>query len=148
VKAVGVRRRPSRRWGSFPTTADVGVWATGPTSDALFEALGLGLFAVITDLRTVRVREERAVRASAEDSTSLVVAFLGELLLLQQTDGFLVRTLTVHGVGRPTTSVVASAGGERFDSARHPARTEVKAITFHDLVFDPERGRARVILDI
>ena len=143
-----IRRRPSRRWGSFPTTADVGVWATGPSSDALFEALGLGLFAVITDLRTVRPREERAVSASAEDAPSLVVAFLGELLLLQQTDGFLVRTLRVHSMGNPPTSVVASAAGERFDAMRHIARTEVKAVTFHSLVFDPARGRARVILDI
>jgi len=142
------RRRPPRRWGSFPTTADVGVWATGPGSDALLEALGLGLFSVITDLRTVRAREERDVRASAEDAPSLVVAFLGELLLLQQTEGFLVRALRVHAVGDPPTSVVARAAGEPFDAARHLARTEVKAVTFHGLVFDPARGRARVILDI
>jgi SHS2 domain-containing protein len=148
VTATRVRSRPARRWGTFPTTADVGIWATGPTADALFEALGLGLFAVITDLRTVRAREERAVSASAEDVPSLVVAFLGELILLQQTDGFLVRTLTVHGVGDPPTSILASATGEPFDPARHPARTEVKAATFHGLIFDPERGRARVILDI
>ena len=143
-----VRRRPTRRWGSFPTTADVGVWATGPSSEALLEALGLGLFSVITDLRTVRVRKERAVSASAEDASSLVVAFLSELLLLQQTEGFLVRTLRVRGVGNPPTAVVASAGGESFEAGRHPARTEVKAVTFHGLVFDPARGRARVILDI
>lgn len=141
-------RRPLRRWGTFPTTADVGVWATGPSADALLEALGLGLFAVITDLRTVRPREARAVQASAEDLPSLVVAFLGELLLLQQTDGFLVRTLRAHGVGDPPTSVLASATGEPFDPARHPARTEVKGVTFHGLEFDPARGRARVILDI
>ena len=140
--------RLARRWGTFPTTADVGVWATGPNAEALLEALGLGLFAVITDLRTVRRREERAVSASAEDPRSLVVAFLGELILLQQTDGFLARALTVHGMGSPLTSVLASASGERFDPARHPARTEVKAATFHDLRFDPDRGRARVILDI
>jgi SHS2 domain-containing protein len=148
MSGARVRRRPARRWGSFPTTADVGVWATGSTPEALLEALGLGLFAVITDLRTVRAREERAVSTSAEDAPSLVVAFLGELLLLQQTDNFLVRTLRVHAVGNPPTSVLASATGERFDAARHTARTEVKAVTFHGLVFDPVRGRARVILDI
>jgi SHS2 domain-containing protein len=148
VKATRVPVRPPRRWGTFPTTADVGVWATGPTSDALFEALGLGLFAVITDLRRVRAREERAVSASAEDLPSLVVAFLGQLILLQQTEGFLVRTLRVHGMGDPPTSILASATGEPFDPARHSARTEVKAVTFHGLVFDPARGRARVILDI
>jgi SHS2 domain-containing protein len=102
----------------------------------------------MTDRRRVRAREERAVSAAAEDTPSLVVAFLGELLLLEQTDGFLVRDVRVRTVGNPPTALVASVAGERFDPARHTARTEVKAVTFHDLHFDPVRGRARVIVDI
>jgi len=141
-------RRPARRWGSFPTTADVGVWATGPDPAALLEALGIGMFSLITDLRKVRASEERAVSASGDDAPSLVVAFLNELLLLEATDGFLVRTIRAHPVGDPPTAVVASVAGERFDPERHVARTEVKAATFHHLVFDPARGRARVIVDI
>ena len=116
--------------------------------DSLLEALGLGLYAIITDLRRVRIREERAVSASAADPAQLVVAFLNELILLQSTDGFLARSLKVHAVGDPPTSLVAAAAGERFDPARHLARTEVKAATYHGLVFDPARHRARVILDI
>jgi SHS2 domain-containing protein len=126
----------------------VGIWATGATANALLEGLALGLFAVMTDLRRVRPREERAVSASAEDTPALVVSFLTELIVLQQTEGFLVRTATVRSVGRPPTSLIAALSGERFDPTRHVARTEVKAVTFHDLEFDPERRRARVILDI
>jgi len=138
----------ARRWGSFPTTADVGVWATGPTTAALFEALGLGLFALMTDLRKVRPREERAVSASGGDPTELVVAFLTELLVLEQTEGFVARDIRARPVGDPPTAIVASVSGERFDPLRHSSRTEVKAVTYHDLVFDPTDGRARVIVDI
>ena len=141
-------RVPARRWGSFPTTADVGIWATGPSANALFEALGLGLFAVMTDLRRVRPRVERAVSTAARDPTELVVAFLNDLILLESSEGLLVRELTVHSVGSPPTSLVAVARGEPFDPTRHSMRTEVKAATFHELVFDPARHRARVILDI
>jgi SHS2 domain-containing protein len=102
----------------------------------------------MTDRRRVRPREDRAVSASAEDAPSLVVAFLSELLLLEQTEEFLVRDVRVRTVGNPPTALVASVSGERFDPARHTARTEVKAVTYHDLVFDPARGRARVIVDI
>jgi SHS2 domain-containing protein len=137
-----------RRWGSFPTTADVGIWATGKNPAALFEALGLGLFALMTDLRKVQKKEERAVSASGDDPAELVVAFLTELLVLQQTDGFLVRDIRARPLGNPPTAIVASLTGERFDPARHSARTEVKAVTLHGLVFDPDRGRARVIVDI
>lgn len=86
--------------------------------------------------------------ASGEDTTGLVVAFLTELLNLEQTDGFIGREITARPVGNPPTAIVASVSGERFDPERHTSRTEVKAVTFHDLVFDPSRGRARVIVDI
>ena len=126
----------------------MGVWASGATPAELFEALGLGLYALMTDLRRVRPREERAVSASGEDPTGLVVAFLTELLNLEQTDGFIGREITARPVGNPPTAIVASVAGERFDPDRHTRRTEVKAATFHGLVFDPARGRARVIVDI
>ena len=138
----------ARRWGHFPTTADVGIWASGPTAGALYEALGLGLFSLMTDLKKVRPRDERAVSASAEDAASLAVAFLNELLLLVETDGFVGRQIRARTVGDPPTALVASVAGEPFDAQRHESRTEVKAATFHDLVFDPARGRARVIVDI
>jgi SHS2 domain-containing protein len=141
---------PARRrsYGSFPTTADVGIRATGRTPGELFEALGLGLFALMTDLRTVRPLEERTVTASASDLDGLVVAYLSQLILLQQDDGFLAREIRAHPVGRPPTSVLAVVRGERFVPGRHPRRTEVKAITMHQLRVDLAQGRARVIVDI
>lgn len=99
------------------------------------------------DLRRVRPREERRVSARANDPAELVVAFLNELILLAE-DGFLAREIRATTAGEPVTSVEAIVRGEPFDAARHTSRTEVKAVTLHDLSFDPARGRARVIVDI
>ena len=126
----------------------MGIWASGPSAAALLEALGLGLYALMTDRRKVRPREERAVSASGADPAELVVAFLNALILLTETEGFIGREIHAHPVGSPPTAVVASVTGERFDPARHARGTEVKAATLHGLVFDPDRGRARVIVDI
>jgi SHS2 domain-containing protein len=126
----------------------VGIWATGPTAGALLEELGLALYGLTTDLRGVRPREVRDVRASADDGPGLVVAFLGQLLLLEEDDGFVGRSIRARVTGDRPRAVVARVRGERFDPTRHVARTEVKAITLHGLVFDPRRGRARVIVDI
>jgi len=126
----------------------VGVWATGASAEELLEALGLGVFSLMTDLRRVRPRSERTVRASAADPAGLVVAFLNALLVAHSDDGFLARRISARTGGSPPTSVTARVVGESFSSDRHPARTEVKAATFHGLVFDPTRGRARVIVDI
>ncbi|HEY6239106.1 MAG TPA: archease [Thermoplasmata archaeon] len=142
--------RPARRrsWGSFPTTADMGIRASGATSEELFEALGLGLFALMTDLRKVRPRSERTVSASGSDPVGLAVAFLNALLVLQQTEGFLVGELHARPVGSPPTAILATAYGEPFDPARHSRRIEVKAVTMHQASVDLARGRARVIVDI
>jgi SHS2 domain-containing protein len=126
----------------------MGIWARAEGSAPLFEALGLGLFALMTDLRRVRRREERVVRASGSDPESLVVAWLQELLLLQQTEGWIARELKVGLVGSPPTALLATAYGEPFDPARHSRREEVKAVTYHRLELDLARHRARVIVDI
>ena len=140
--------RPARRWGTFPTTADVGIWASGPNAAALLEGLGLALYGLFAAPRQVRPRELRTVRASGNDAPELVVAFLNELLALEETDGFLARRIVARPEGRALTAVTATLHGEPFDPARHIARTEVKAVTYHDLVFDPRAGRARVIVDL
>jgi SHS2 domain-containing protein len=126
----------------------VGIWATGPTARDLLEELGLGLFSLMTDLKRVRPVEERSVRASAADPAALAVAFLTELLLLSETDGFVGRAIEARPQGDPPTSVEATVRGERFDPTRHTSRTEVKAVTWHRLRFDPTRGHARVIVDL
>jgi SHS2 domain-containing protein len=137
-----------RRYGSFPTTADVGIWARGSTAAQLFEGLGLALFARMTDLRQVRPREERTVTASGPDPPALAVAYLTQLLNLQQADSFIGRSIRARPVGSPPTSVLATVAGEPFDPARHKSKVEVKAVTMHRLEIDLARGRARVILDI
>jgi SHS2 domain-containing protein len=140
--------RTTRRWGSFPTTADVGLWARGDSTSELFEALGLGLFALMTDLRKVRALEERAVNASGTDPAGLVVSFLTQLITLNAVEGFLAREIRCRPVGTPPTALLAQLRGEPFDSGRHSQHFEVKAATFHQLAIDLEHHRARVILDI
>lgn len=139
---------PMRRYGTFPTTADVGIWARGRSASELFSAAGMGLFALETDLRQVRPQETRTVRASAEDPTRLVVEFLSQLLLLGQLEGFVGRTVHARTVGDPPTSVLATVTGELFDPERHRRKKEVKAVTWHQLELDLARGRLRVIVDI
>jgi len=101
----------------------VGIWATGSSPAALFEALGLGLYSLMTDLRKVRRLEERAVSASGEDPTGLVVAYLTELLNLEQTDRFIGRDIRARPVGNPPTAIVAASpasGSTRSATRRGP----------------------------
>jgi SHS2 domain-containing protein len=138
----------SRRWGSFPTTADVGIWARADSTAELFEALGLGLFALMTDLRKIRPTEARAIQASGSDPASLLVAFLTQVITLHEVEGFVAREIRCRPVGNPPTALLAQLRGEPFDGARHTRHFEVKAATLHRLALDLVAHRARVIVDI
>lgn len=138
---------PARaRHGSFPTTADMGIWATAPTPEGLLEGLALALYGTMTERRKVRPIERRTVRVTAADPTGLAVALLNELVTLFQSDGFLARSLRVS-LG-PGPSAEAELRGEPFDPARHARGIEVKAVTLHRALFDAAAGRARIILDV
>jgi SHS2 domain-containing protein len=138
---------PTARHGSFPTTADLGLWASASSPSGLFGALGTGLFAILADLRCVRIRESRTVEAEGPDGPALVVAFLSRLLL-ESADGFLARRVVARAYGRPPRRVVATLLGEPADPARHRLHIEVKAATFHRLEIGYRPPRARVILGI
>ncbi len=143
----GGRARPAR-YGSFPTTADMGLSASAPDPPALFEALGMGLFALMTDLRRVRPREAREVHARGGDLGALVVGYLSELVKLEAADGFVGRRVRVELSGDPPRELRAAIEGERLDPARHVRRKEIKAITFHRLEASLDPPRVRVIVDI
>ena len=136
------------RWGTFPTTADTGLWARSPTLDGLLSGLGTGLFSVMTDLRQVRPAEVRSVRANSPDVAGLAVALLSELIVLEQTEGFVARRVIVRARVRPTPSLAADVYGEPWAPERHDRRKEVKAVTLHRLRVSLDPPSARVILDI
>jgi SHS2 domain-containing protein len=135
-------------WGTFPTTADTGLWARSSTLPGLFGGLGTGLFAVMTDLRGVRAREVRTVSARGPDLPGLAVSLLSELIVLEQTEGFVARRVVAGLRTRPTPALDADVYGEPWDPDRHDRRKEVKAVTLHRLRFMERPARARVILDI
>lgn len=133
---------------SFGTTADVGIGARAKDPPGLFDHLGQGLTELMTDRALVRPTEAREIVAESRSVEGLVVAFLTEVIVAQDTDGWLFSRFDVELEGRPPNRLRAKAWGERYDPARHPERVQVKAVTLHRLAVDLERGRARVIVDI
>ena len=139
------RRRPYRQ---VPHTADLAWRLWGQDLPELFENAGRALSATLTDRRYLRRRATREVRLAAGDREALLVDWLNHLLYLFDIDGFLGRDFQVESL--TPESLAATATGESFDPARHPARTAVKAATFHQLSIVPagDGWQATVVLDL
>ncbi len=129
-------------------TADLRVQVYGNSLRQLFQNALYTLTDLLTDARRVRTLRSRRVTVRGEGEDLLLVRFLRELLFLFETRRFLGRRLEFLLLG--DTILKAKVWGERFDPARHPLRTEVKAVTYHRLKVERRRERwvAEVIFDV
>lgn len=129
-------------------TGDLGIEIYGQSLADLFENAGQALFHVITDPSKVQEKVDREIALSYRDLETLMVDWLGELLYVHDVENLLLRRFQVQGIGDGRFE--ARAWGEVFQDGRHVIRTEVKAVTFHQLEVKQECNgwRARVILDL
>ncbi|MDQ7794632.1 MAG: archease [bacterium] len=119
-------------------TADLCLLAHGPSEEALFEAAGCGLLAVMGESASPGGR--RRVGLTARDREGLLVAWLNEIIYLAAAEG-----------GPPAAcgvDVVRHDGGsclEGWVGAPAPWRqggAEVKAATYHGLTVRPPSAAA------
>lgn len=128
-------------------TADVGLIARGETVQDVFAAAAEGMLAFIIRPEDVRAVETRRRTVEADDRAGLLVAWLNDLILLLNADGFIPARADILECSE--TRVVADVRGEPVDPARHRFRLDVKAATYHQVeVSRPNGWMARVIFDV
>jgi SHS2 domain-containing protein len=137
-----------KRFEILDHTADIGIIVHGENLKALFENAGEAFFHLITDLKKVKRRVERQVNIEGESLDRLMVDWLSELLYLHDVENFLFKGFKVDSVGEDGLKAIAK--GEPFQEGVHVIKTEVKAVTYHQIEVRQEAGgwRAQVILDL
>ena len=129
-------------------TADLGIVVYGKDIPTLFTHAAWALFDVISDATTIRPRCSLPITLDAIDREDLLVQWLGELLYLYDTQRFLCCNVTFT-VLEPTR-LEATIYGETLDESRHPIDTEIKAVTYHQIVVEQvgTHWQAQVIFDV
>ena len=135
----------------FDHTADVGFRIRGATLDDLFATAAEAMFDYIVANRG-EVRDELADQFSlqAESTLDLLAAWLDELLFQSETRHILYGEFTI-AVAPDGRSLTATARGEPIDGLRHILDHEVKAVTRHGFMLEPDGNLgwvAEMILDI
>jgi SHS2 domain-containing protein len=137
--------------------ADIGFRAWGRTREELFENAALALFSLVCDPATIAEKETREVAATASEPETLLYAWLAELLAIGEAERLVFRRavvspfcVTAKRSSGGAERVHGTAHGERFDHARHPTGTNIKAVTMHQLEVEEtsEGWRAQVFLDL
>jgi len=128
-------------------TADVGIRVKAVTLEGLFETAGLAFTELVTSADSLDCRLERRFNLQEDDIETLLVSWLQELLYLLDIEGFIFGRFRVK---LQDFSLEAVAWGEVFNPEVHEMRTEIKAVTYHQLevVKSDDGWQAEVIFDI
>jgi len=137
-------------WVEHPS--DIGFRAYGRDLAEAFENAALALFEVMVDTSKVKPREEVTVELEAEDEQALLYDWLDKFLYFRDAHELVMSKFEVKELSSSPGGfkLRAKAWGERFDPARHPERTAVKAMTYHMMEIKRERDKCSVqaVVDI
>ena len=139
--------RPRGSFEFIDHTADTGIRVEAPTLEDLFETAGLAFTEVVTSVESLNCSVERRFKLEEDNLETLLVSWLQELLYLLDTEELVFARFQVK---LHDCSLEATAWGEVFDPDRHMIKTEIKAVTYHQLeVAESDQGwQAQVIFDI
>jgi SHS2 domain-containing protein len=135
-----------KRFELIEHTADVGLNAYGRTIAEAFANAAYGMFAIMTELESVRDVEARRVEVSADDIEGLLFEWLNSLLYYFDVETLIFKRFDIIEFG--DAHLVAECHGEKYDASRHNIKIGVKAATYHMLEVDRQKNRVRVIFDI
>jgi SHS2 domain-containing protein len=130
-------------WELIDHTGDIGVVAQAPTLEELFAECARAMFSVIAESSAPAPAGSDMFRVQGADPAEELRDFLSELLYRFSAERRMY-------VGFTPGQGSLAAAWEPYDEARHPLRTELKAVTYHQLeaVREGDGWRGRVIFDV
>ena len=129
-------------------TGDVGVVVFGNSLKELFINAAESLFHILTELENIQEIKSKKVSLQAYSLEELIVDWLNEFIFLFDTQSLLFRRFEIEKLNN--CSLEATVWGEEYEEGRHPIKTLVKAVTFHQLEIKEENGnwKAQIIFDL
>lgn len=129
-------------------TGDIGIRVTAPTREALFLEAARATTDIMVDASGARRQRGRDFVVEAEDPASLLRAWLSELIVAFSAEGLICVDVDIRSLD--DRRLVAQATGDEYDPERHPLRTELKAVTWHqlDVRRTADGWEAQVIFDV
>lgn len=140
------------RYKLLPHMTDAYIEVHARTLTAVFEEAAFAMFDIMTDPTAIRLEFTDEFEVAAHDRVSLFHDWLEQLLLRFDLDGKVYSGFHVEKIEEQDGGLrlVAKARGGLFQKGRHPAKVEIKAVTYHrmEVKATGEGYLARYILDL
>ncbi|HII16864.1 TPA: archease [Candidatus Woesearchaeota archaeon] len=133
-----------RRFEFFPHTADAKFRAYGKSLGEAFANAALALFEIMTDTSAVKPAMKKKLRAKAERPETLLYDFLESLVILIDTDNFLLHDVERIEIKKKGGMLSLHAVAVGDDAAEYSVGTAIKAITYNDMLVEEKDGKVMV----
>jgi len=129
-------------------TADFGIHVFGSDPKELFANAAYAVFDVLTEIDLLKGTDSAGLQVTGDDWADLMVNWLRELLYLWNGKELLVKAVRIQSLSEASLS--ANIAFDPFDPDRHEIKTEIKAVTYHQIQVSggPEGWEAKIIFDI
>jgi SHS2 domain-containing protein len=131
-------------------TADERVIAYGATLEEAFENAALALFEVMTDTQMIDENIHDTFQIEGFDEQALLYSWLETFIVEFDINLTLYSKFHVNITKKGEHyELIGHAWGETFQPSKHPSRSEVKAITYHEMEIIKNRHvQLKFILDL
>ncbi len=152
IRILMIYKKNTSKYKEIDHTADVGISATGESLPELFSNLTFGMLHIMTTAARTTGKTQRSVQLAEPSLPDLVVSWLSEINYLFHVHHFLVdviESITIEE-SRDTVQLSATLVGNDMTNLASCLKTEIKAVTYHQLTCEKENGHyiSRVIFDI
>ena len=130
-------------------TGDLGVEVWGQDWPSLFENACLALVDSLAEIESIQPLQHQGWLLEAETRETLLVHQLEEILYRMDAEGMVFSKFRIKMPD--AQGLICEAWGEPLDRNRHGFKTELKAVTYHELKLWQEldgRCLARIIFDV
>ena len=129
----------------FDHTADIGITIRADTAENIFVDAAGAMFDIITDTHRIKPKIQIEIKQDAQGYDELLVGWLGELLYQYSVRGIVFKEFFVQELSPKAVRALC-----RGDKPTDEIKTEIKAVTYHELEFrkTPEGYAAKVIFDV
>ena len=140
----------SRDFEFLEHVADLRFMAYGKSLNDCFQNSAKAMFSAISDLKSIDEKDLKRIALEAEDLEVLLYDFLSELLFLFETRGLLFKKFHVSIDRNKGYRLKAELYGEKFNPKKHEIKTEIKAVTYHEMLIERRNKEwvAEVLCDI
>ncbi|MDD5651165.1 MAG: archease [Candidatus Nanoarchaeia archaeon] len=126
--------------------ADAKFQAFGKTLEETFSNAALAMTSVMTDYEKIKPNVTYKIEAEGSDKKALLYNFLEQLLILLDTESFLLHKVKSIKINK--NKLEAEFIGDKFSKNNYVIKINIKAVTYNDMEVKEKPFMVQVVVDI